>query len=71
MTKRIIRDCVKCQKMYKKPCEQLMAELPLERITTHQPAFSSVGIDVFGPFYVKVMGVCSLACQLGQFTWRK
>ena len=30
-----------------------MAELPAERVAVNQPAFSCVGVDVFGPFLVK------------------
>ena len=53
MIKKIIRSCVKCKKLYGKPCEQFMAELPAERVAANQPAFSCVGVDVFGPFLVK------------------
>jgi len=52
--KPIIKSCVSCRKMYGKPCQQLMANLPSDRVAMLQPAFASVGIDVFGPFYVKV-----------------
>jgi len=30
-----------------------MADLPVDRVTPYEPPFSSVGIDCFGPFYVK------------------
>ena len=29
------------------------ADLPLDRVTPHEPAFTSVGVDYFGPFAVK------------------
>jgi len=52
--KPIIKSCVKCRKMYAKPCKQFMADLPPDRVMTSQPAFYNVGIDMFGPFYVKL-----------------
>ena len=30
-----------------------MADLPTDRVTPGEPVFSSVGVDLFGPFYVK------------------
>ena len=30
-----------------------MADLPRERVQANKPLFTYVGIDVFGPFYVK------------------
>ncbi|KAJ8019552.1 hypothetical protein HOLleu_41192 [Holothuria leucospilota] len=32
---------------------QQMAELPVPRVTADKPPFSSVGIDLFGPFLIK------------------
>ena len=54
LIKRILKSCVVCKRLYGKPCEQLMADLPKERLESNRPPFTSVGIDVFGPFYVKV-----------------
>ena len=53
LIKRLIRICVTCKRLYSKPCPQLMADLPKERIEAGKPSFSYVGVDVFGPFYVK------------------
>ncbi|XP_063586874.1 uncharacterized protein LOC134764225 [Penaeus indicus] len=36
-----------------KLCEQKMADLPKERVTSEEPPFTKVGIDYFGPFEVK------------------
>ena len=33
--------------------EQLMADLPKERLTSGDPPFSHVGVDYFGPLYVR------------------
>ena len=30
-----------------------MADLPLDRVTPFDPPFSSSGIDLFGPFFIK------------------
>ena len=51
--RRIVRKCVECQKQKAQPGEQLMADLPSDRVTPNKPPFSSVGIDYFGRFEVK------------------
>lgn len=33
--------------------QQLMADLPVDRITPNEPPFSRTGVDCFGPFYTK------------------
>ena len=48
---RLIRDCVTCRRLRKAESEQLMADLPTERVNSGC-AFDHVGIDVFGPFMV-------------------
>lgn len=35
------------------PCEQVMADLPQDRLIPDKPPFSYVGIDYFGPLEVK------------------
>ena len=47
----IIMKCVKCRRLRGKQKFQLMADLPSDRITDGAP-FSSVGVDVFGPWSV-------------------
>ena len=54
LIKGLIKRCVTCKRLYSKPCVQLMADLPKERLESNKPPFSYVGIDVFGPFYVKL-----------------
>ena len=51
--RRVIRSCVDCQRRKKPMCEQLMADLPRERVTGYDPPFTSVGVDYFGPIEVK------------------
>ena len=48
----VIGPCILCRKINSRPSEQIMASLPLERVTSGGPPFSSVGIDYFGPFKV-------------------
>ena len=48
---RVIYDCVMCRKLRRKPEEQKMADLPLDRLTPGPP-FTGVGVDVFGPWSV-------------------
>ena len=51
--RRLIRSCVVCRKVSARPQQQLMADLPEERVSADTPAFSSVLLDVFGPILVK------------------
>ncbi|KAK3741864.1 hypothetical protein QZH41_003434 [Actinostola sp. cb2023] len=47
----IIDKCVKCKKLKGQVQQQLMADLPTERLTP-SPPFTYVGLDVFGPWEV-------------------
>ena len=53
LVKKIIRHCVACRRRDAQPCQQREADLPVDRVTPHEPAFTSVGVDYFGPFAVK------------------
>ena len=46
--------CVTCKKLFAKPCEQKMADLPKERLTPSEAPFTYLGMDCFGPFAVKL-----------------
>lgn len=48
----IIYLCLKCRKYRKSTQEQVMADLPPERLAA-TPPFTYSGMDCFGPFYVK------------------
>ncbi|XP_067939867.1 uncharacterized protein [Watersipora subatra] len=50
--KSIINTCILCRRLRGKPVEQVMADLPAERVEP-SPPFTNVGIDCFGPFIVK------------------
>ena len=52
--KRVVGECLTCQRWNSRPESQIMAPLPDARVTPAQPPFSSVGIDYFGPIPVKV-----------------
>jgi hypothetical protein len=52
--KKQIRLCIICRRLFAKPSSQLMANLPAERLDAGSPPFTYVGVDVFGPFSVKV-----------------
>lgn len=57
----VIYQCVTCRKLRGKPAEQKMANLPKDRLSI-EPPFTSVGIDVFGPWSVvsrKTRGGCA------------
>ena len=48
---KVIHQCLVCRKARGKFQEQLMADLPTERVNP-SPPFTNVGIDVFGPWQV-------------------
>ena len=54
MIKRIKHECVTCKRLYGGPVTQRMADLPTLRCQPDAGPFSSVGGDIFGPFYVTV-----------------
>ena len=53
LIKKIKRECVTCKRLYARPMSQKMADLPPERCLPGQPPFAYVGVDLFGPIYVK------------------
>ena len=54
LIKKVKRDCVTCKRLYAYPMTQQMADLPPERCVPGQTAFAYVGLDLFGPLYVKL-----------------
>ena len=50
---RVISSCFQCRKIGAVRGEQLMADLPKERLMSGDPPFTNVGVDYFGPFYVR------------------
>ena len=51
LLRKIISDCALCKKLRQRPCEQMMADLPTDRLAETKP-FENVGADVFGPFHI-------------------
>ena len=54
MVKGIIKNCVICRKFRQRPHSTLMADLPRERVKPFSPPFTVTGVDLFGPFSLKV-----------------
>ena len=50
----VLKRCVSCRRRQAKVVTQLMSDLPEDRITPGDPVFTNVGVDLFGPFVVKV-----------------
>ena len=51
--RRVISSCFLCKKLGAVRGEQPMADLPKERLMSGDPPFSHVGVDCFGPLYVR------------------
>ena len=49
----VLKSCIKCTKHHGQPLQQLMGDLPKERVEASHPPFTYVGVDYFGPFNVK------------------
>ncbi|XP_068240028.1 uncharacterized protein [Palaemon carinicauda] len=48
----VLFHCVTCRKLKEPALSQKMADLPADRLEP-SPPFSNVGIDLFGPYYIK------------------
>ncbi|XP_062542111.1 uncharacterized protein LOC134210108 [Armigeres subalbatus] len=51
LVRKVIHGCIPCFKSKPKVLEQLMADLPAERVTPSAP-FLKVGVDYCGPFFI-------------------
>ena len=45
--------CPVCKRRRAQPAPPVMADLPVSRVTSHEPPFSRVAVDYFGPIQVK------------------
>ena len=52
--KRVLSQCVVCKRINSRSVNQHMADLPKTRLQIHEPPFSHVGVDYFGPHLVKM-----------------
>ena len=50
---RLLLKCVQCRRLQGRPLSQEMADLPADRVASGLPPFTFVGVDCFGPFFVK------------------
>ncbi|XP_071094613.1 uncharacterized protein [Haliotis cracherodii] len=53
LVSKLLNSCVDCKRRQKSPNNQRMADLPRDRVSPGDPAFTSVRLDCFGPFMVK------------------
>ena len=53
LIREVLKECITCRRYTARPCEQIMADLPKDRVTPEKPPFSYVGGGLFGPFVVK------------------
>ena len=44
--------CMKCLKLYANPMQQIMSNLPEDRVKPGDPPFTITGVDVFGPILI-------------------
>ena len=51
--RRIIGKCFHCKRRNVGRGQQIMGELPMVRVSPDRPPFTFVGVDYFGPLYVK------------------
>ena len=51
--RRVVSHCFSCRRRQAPVGAQKMADLPVDRVTPDKPPFSFVGVDCFGPFWVK------------------
>ena len=51
--KSVLNSCVQCKKHHGQPMQQVMGDLPKERVDATRPPFTFVGVDYFGPMNVK------------------
>ena len=53
LVRQILSKCVSCRRCNAPTLQQVMADLPKERLVPYQPPFTYTGLDFFGLFYVK------------------
>ena len=66
--RRVISSCFQCKKLGAVRGEQLMADLPKERLVPADPPFTNIGVDYFEPCYVH-QGCSNMKRYGCLFTW--
>ena len=54
LVRQVLNKCVSCRKRNAPAMQQVIADLPAERLAPYPPPFTFTGLDFFGPFHVKV-----------------
>ena len=65
--RKVLAKCMDCRKLKARPGEQIMAPLPSARVAPTDPPFTHVGLDYFGPLFVK-QGRSKVKCYGCLFT---
>ena len=52
LTGKLLKKCRPCRARDTRSCIQAMGQLPEDRVRSGEPAFTYVGVDCFGPFFV-------------------
>ena len=73
--RRVVSHCFSCRRRQAPVGAQKMADLPVDRVTPNKSPFSFVGVDCFGPFWVKRVRssdtvCCTHAWLPEQDTWK-
>ncbi|XP_059082141.1 uncharacterized protein LOC131879752 isoform X1 [Tigriopus californicus] len=50
LVKTVLRACIHCRRYQGRVEEQIMADLPEDRVLGGEPPFTNTGVDLFGPF---------------------
>ncbi len=53
IVRKFLSSCVTYRKFKANGGEQMMSEPPHDRVTQDHPPFTNLGVDSFGPFYVR------------------
>ena len=65
--RKVLARCMDCRKRNARPGEQIMAPLPAATVVPFDPPFTHVGVDYFGPLFVK-QGRSEVKCYGCLFT---
>ena len=53
LVRRTLAKCVICRRREARPCTQMEADLPTDRVRPEERAFTNVGVDFFGPINIR------------------